>query len=127
MVADQNKTSEVEGDPIIAVLKVFCEARKAHDDALAQLDHGVGLSSTSSSQAMLAWRLYQLVDLEIAEVEASSALQVAERAVLTTLPATLAGSAALLGFLRDYLGRVPGMALAAGAIGNAESVLLARS
>jgi len=71
----------------------------------------------------VALQLANLVDLEDAEGKASIALMEAERAVLTTMPTTIGGAAALLGFLRQHLGEDPDLPPVIEALGNIEAVL----
>lgn len=120
---DARRDPDVDGDTIFAALEAFHDAKQAHIISLLELDRGRGLPCTPLTKASFAWWLYQLTDLEAAEAESLSALLKAESAVLATMPTTITGSAAFLGYLRAHLIRVPGMELVVLAISNVETVL----
>ena len=117
---------EAGADPIFDALNTLRGAREAHAAAARELDGTRIVSGEALSKAMIAWRLYQLADLEAAEAEAVEALHEAEKAVLKTSPTTVAGSVAMLAFLQSYLGAKPDLGLAITAIGHVAATLKTR-
>ena len=89
-------------DPIFGALRTERAAYHRFSDALSNLAQAGAFDLKVTSDA-----LERLPDLEEEEAKASAALMEAERAVLTTMPTTIRGAAALLGFLRRHLGEDP--------------------
>ena len=115
---------EAHSDPVFSALGAFRNAGQIHADALLELD-GVFLARCeASTQAMIAWQLYRLPDIEAAEFAAHAVLHDAEKAVLNAHPSTLEGSIALLCFLQSYLADDPDLVLAIQGIADVEAVLL---
>ena len=110
-------------DPIFAALRNERCAYQRFSDALAGLAQAGAFDVDPPSEALVALQLANLVDLEDAEGKASIALMEAERAVLTTMPTTIGGAAALLGFLRQHLGEDPDLPPVIEALGNIEAML----
>jgi hypothetical protein len=96
---------------------------QAHAARLRNLDDAVLSSRNAATKAMIAWDLYRLQDLEVAQVQAASALLDAEATCLTLPPTTLAGSIAVLMFLKDYLKAEPDLSLAVIGVGNVAAML----
>lgn len=118
--------SELEANsaPVFAALGAFRDAWQVHAAAVLELD-GVFLARCeASTQAMIAWQLYRLPDIEAAEFAAHEVLHDAEKAVLNAHPSTLEGSIAFLCFLQSYLSDDPDLGLAIQGIADVEAVLL---
>ena len=117
---------EAGADPIFEALHTFRGAQEVHAAAARELGGALIFSGETLTKAMIAWRLYQLADLEAAEAEAAEALREAEKAVLKTAPTTAAGCVAMLAFLQSYLGAEPDMGLVSTAIGHVAAILKSR-
>ena len=115
---------EAYSDPVFAALGAFCNAGQIHADALLELDGAFLARCEASTQAMIAWQLYRLPDLEAAEFAAHEVLHDAKKAVLNAHPSTLEGSIAVLCFLQSYLAEDPDLALAIRGIADVEAVPL---
>lgn len=123
-VADDDLSGlEARSDPVFAALAALGAAREAHAAALRELEGAVFASGEVVSRAMVAWRLYQLSDLEAAEAAAAAALHAAKKAVLKTRPTTGAGSVEVLALVQSYLAEDPDIDLAIHAISNVTAVL----
>ncbi len=115
---------EANSDPVFAALGAFRNAGQIHATALLELDGAFLARCEPSTQAMIAWQLYRLPDIEAAEFAAHEVLHNAEKAVLNAHPSTLEGSIALLCFLQSYLADDPDLGLAIQGIADVEAVLL---
>jgi hypothetical protein len=114
---------EAPTDPIFKAASAIESAGAAHAGALRVLDEAAALSGEPCSLAMIAWRLYLLVDLEAEEAAAAALLRAAEKTFLTASPATMAGGRAMLAFLQSYLDQDPEIPLAITAIANVAIML----
>ena len=116
---------EAEPDPIFAALGVLHQALGAHSEGLRKLDEALLASRNPTTQAMIAWDLYRLQDLEAEEAKAASALLYAEKALLNTPPTTLSGSIEVLIFLQAYLKADPDITLVAQGVAHVTAALSA--
>ena len=118
---------EANSDPVFAALGAFRNAGQIHATALLELDGAFLARCEPSTQAMIAWQLYRLPDIEAAEFAAHEVLHDAEKAVLNAHPSTLEGSIAFLCFLQSYLSDDPDLGLAIQGIADVEAVLMSLS